>query len=231
MWPSRSLSPSPSPSSSAQSRGRILDPSERASEILFGLIMTLTFTGTLSVADAGRDDVRTMLIGALGCNIAWGVIDGIIYLMYCRSDRSAARNLFDAIVGAPRREQASALITEAIPSPLRDVLADEEVESLRQRVTALPPPSADTSLHRRDWLGGLGIFLLVVFTTFPLAIPFLLVSQVNPAMRLSNAVALVMLFLTGVVYARSIGQSPWRVGLGMVGLGLALVLMTIALGG
>jgi hypothetical protein len=32
--------------------------------------MVLTFTGSLSVAEAGREDVRTMLIGALGCNIA-----------------------------------------------------------------------------------------------------------------------------------------------------------------
>ena len=37
--------------------------------------MVLTFTGSLSVAEAGRDDVRTMLIGALGCNLAWGIID------------------------------------------------------------------------------------------------------------------------------------------------------------
>lgn len=229
MWPSRSL---PSlPTSSQPSRGRILDPSERASEILFGLIMTLTFTGTLSVADAGRDDVRTMLIGALGCNIAWGIIDGIIYLMYCRADRSAARTLYDAIKHSPDETQARTLIANAIPAPLSDLLSNDEREALRQRLLAAPPPSADTALHRRDWLGGLGICLLVVFTTFPLAIPFLLVQQVQPAMRLSNAVALVMLFLTGVVYARSIGRSPWRVGLGMVGLGLALVLLTIALGG
>jgi len=229
MWPSRSL---PSPLSSAtNTRGRILDPSERASEILFGLIMTLTFTGTLSVADAGRDDVRTMLIGALGCNIAWGIIDGIIYLMYCRADRSAARTLYDAITQSADPAQARQRIADAIPAPLSELVSADERETLRQRLLALPAPSTDTSLHRRDWLGGLGICLLVVFTTFPLAIPFLLVEQVHPAMRLSNAVALVMLFLTGVVYARSIGRSPWRVGLGMVGLGLALVLLTIALGG
>ena len=49
--------------------------------MLFGLIMVLTFTGSLSVAEADRDDVRTMLIGALGCNLAWGIIDGVLYLM------------------------------------------------------------------------------------------------------------------------------------------------------
>ena len=50
---------------------RVLDPAERISEVLFGLIMVLTFTGSLSIAEAGREDIRAMLIGALVCNIAW----------------------------------------------------------------------------------------------------------------------------------------------------------------
>src|SRR3954464_15968888 len=66
---------------SSSTRRRVLTPDERIAEVLFGLIMVLTFTGSLSVAEAGREDVRTMLIGALGCNIAWGVIDGVLYLM------------------------------------------------------------------------------------------------------------------------------------------------------
>jgi len=53
---------------------RVLEPNERISEVLFGLIMVLTFTGALSVAEAGREDIRVMLIGALGCNLAWGII-------------------------------------------------------------------------------------------------------------------------------------------------------------
>ena len=35
-------------------RERLLDPVARMSEILFGLIMALTFTGTLDVATAWR---------------------------------------------------------------------------------------------------------------------------------------------------------------------------------
>ena len=64
-----------------QASRRVLDPIDRVSEILFGLIMVLTFTGSLSVAEAGRDDTRTMLIGALGCNLAWGIIDAVLFLM------------------------------------------------------------------------------------------------------------------------------------------------------
>src|SRR4051812_40159980 len=60
---------------------RILDPMDRISEVLFGLIMALTFTLTLAVATADHIQIWTMLIGALGCNLAWGIIDGGVYLM------------------------------------------------------------------------------------------------------------------------------------------------------
>ena len=60
---------------------RILEPMERITEVLFALIMVLTFTCSFSVAGAGREEVRTMLIGALGCNLAWGIIDAVFYLM------------------------------------------------------------------------------------------------------------------------------------------------------
>ena len=68
-------------------RGRILDPIDRISEILFGLVMVLTSTNALSVISAGHADVRTMILGALGCNLAWGVIDGVLYLLGCLSER------------------------------------------------------------------------------------------------------------------------------------------------
>ena len=57
---------------------KYLDPATSMGEVLFGLIMVLTFTGSLSVAQAGHDDVRAMLIAALGCNIAWGIIDAVL---------------------------------------------------------------------------------------------------------------------------------------------------------
>lgn len=210
---------------------RILEPGERAAEILFGVIMTMTFTGTLSIVDAGRDDVRAMFIGALGCNIAWGIIDGIIYLMGCRAERSAELRMFRSVREAPDPGRARAALAAALPPVVAALLREDEVEALRLRLAAMPEPVGHDRLRRHDWLGALGVGLLVVFTTFPLALPFLLLDRVGPAMRLSNAIALVMLFLTGVVYARSIDRPPLRVGLGMTALGVVLAVLTIALGG
>ncbi|WP_372016271.1 hypothetical protein [Pseudoxanthomonas sp. 10H] len=210
---------------------RILEPGERAAEILFGVIMTMTFTGTLSIADAGRDDVRAMFIGALGCNIAWGVIDGIIYLMACRADRAAELRMFRSVHGAVDPASGRAALAAALPPLVASLLRQDEVEMLRARLAALSEPPGHARLARRDWLGALGVGLLVVFTTFPLALPFLFLDRVGPAMRLSNAIALAMLFLAGVVYARSIDRPALRVGLGMTALGVVLALLTIALGG
>jgi hypothetical protein len=68
---------------------RYLDPGERLSEILFGLIMVLTFTSTAHATLGEEQGVRELLIAALGCNIAWGIIDGGMYIMSAMLYRAA----------------------------------------------------------------------------------------------------------------------------------------------
>src|SRR6188768_3993711 len=94
---------------------RVLEPNERISEVLFGLIMVLTFTGSLSVAEAGREDVRTMLIGALGCNFAWGIIDGILYLMGSLAEKGRNLLTYRAVRSARDPGTAQQLIVDALP--------------------------------------------------------------------------------------------------------------------
>jgi hypothetical protein len=61
---------------------RHLDPASRLSEVLFGLIMMLTVTLTASVtAKSGEPGARRLLVAAVSCNIAWGIIDGVMYIM------------------------------------------------------------------------------------------------------------------------------------------------------
>ncbi len=209
---------------------RVLEPNERISEVLFGLIMVLTFTGSLSVAEAGRDDVRTMLIGALGCNLAWGIIDGVFYLMGCLAEKASDIATLRAVRQADP-ETAHRLIADAVPSALAAVLDATDLERIRQRMNQLPEPPPHPRLSWSDWRGALGVFLLVFLSTFPVAVPFIFLQSAPLAMRGSNAIAIAMLFLAGFAYGRCVGRSPWLVGLSMVGLGGLLVALTIALGG
>ena len=217
--------------SSERSSKRVLEPIDRVSEILFGLIMVLTFTGSLSIAEAGRDDVRTMLIGALGCNLAWGIIDGVLYLMGCLAEKGRGLLTFRAVRKTTDPKEAHRLIADALPPVVASVLEPVELESLHQRLKQLPEPPEHARLHKDDWLGAVAVFLLVFLCTFPVVIPFIFVSNARPALRISNAVAIVMLFLTGHAFGRMTGRHPWLVGISMVVLGLILVGLTMALGG
>jgi hypothetical protein len=209
---------------------RVLEPIDRVSEVLFGLIMVLTFTGSLSVVDAGRDDVRTMLFGALGCNLAWGLIDGLFFVMGCMAERGTRLARFRALRDAPTPTEGQRLIGEALPPQIAALLQPPELETLRQRLLSQPVP-VSPRFHASDYWGALGVFLLVFLSTFPVALPFLLVSEVGPAMRISNAVAIVLLFIAGFAFGRVSQLPPIAVGLAMVVLGLVLVGITIALGG
>lgn len=214
-----------------EAKGRILDPVDRIFEVLFALIMVLGFTGSLSVAEAGRDDIRTMLIGALGCNLAWGIIDAIMYLMARLAEKGRSLMIFRAVRGAAEPEKAQALIADHLPPLIASLLRSDELEAMRQRLWQLPEPAEHARLSREDWLGGLGVFLLVFLSTFPVVIPFMVMTSVAPAMRASNLIAISMLFITGYAYGRHSGRHPWAVGLSMVLLGVLLSAMTLALGG
>jgi VIT1/CCC1 family predicted Fe2+/Mn2+ transporter len=81
---------------------RVLEPVERVSEIIFGVLMAMTFIGALSVADSGREDVRTAMVAALGCNLAWGLADAVMYIVGTLTERTreGTRLVFDDYWGA-----------------------------------------------------------------------------------------------------------------------------------
>ena len=209
---------------------RALEPIDRVSEVLFGLIMVLTFTGSLSVAEAGREDIRTMLVGALGCNLAWGIIDAAFYLMGSLAEKGRELATLRAVREATVPERAQRLIADALPL-VGSVLEPAELEAMRLRLKQLPEPPSRARLGRDDWRGGVGVFVLVFVSTFPVTIPFMLMSDAMRAMRVSNAIAVVLLFVAGYTFGRITGRPPVLVGMGMVVFGAALVGLTIALGG
>ncbi len=212
-------------------RERVLDPIARISEVLFGLIMTLSFTGTISAATAGREEVRTLLFGALGCNIAWGLVDAVTYLMGSLIERGRDLVTIHAVRDAASPEQAHGVITGALSPVMISILTEEDVERVRQGVLRLRDLPPAHGLRKEDWIGAVGVFLLVFLSTFPVVIPFLFIHNVRLAMRMSNLVAIVMLFACGYWLAGHSGYHPWRTGLTMVALGVVLVAIVIALGG
>lgn len=215
------------------SRQRALDPVSRMSEILFGLLMVLTFTGTFSVANAGESSVRELLIASIGCNLAWGMVDGCMLVLNRLAERGHAWRLLRHLQKAPLGSaQASELMADAIPFLVTKVMKDEDVRTLHQRLLEQPVPPTSLLVGWPDLQAAVAVFLLVFLSTLPVVLPFVVLDDPLHALRASDAIALVMLFLLGLGYGRFAGaRRPWITALVFTVLGVALVAATIALGG
>ncbi len=214
---------------------RRLDPQTSLSEVLFGLIMTLTFTlgAGLLVADEGREGARQLLVAALGCNVAWGVIDAVCYLVDVMFEREQGRRLRLRIRSAPDLDSATALTAEHLDGVAAGAFADEERAAIYRRIAVhlretAPAPNRVSSA---DLVAATLSGLLVVLTTLPAAVPFMFIDDAWIALRLSNAVLLALLFASGWWWARYTTLRPLWVGVGFLLGGFVLVLVAIALGG
>jgi VIT1/CCC1 family predicted Fe2+/Mn2+ transporter len=210
-------------------RRPLLDPIEHVSEAVFGVLMAVSITGSLSIASAGEQEIRTMMIAALGCNVAWGLTDAVMYLVGTVTERSHKVALLRALVRTKDAAEAHRMIAAALPERLADAAEPAVLEALRVRLVAVPVPT--THLDVEDFMAAFSVFGLVVVSTLPVVIPFMFLHETTLAMRVSNALAIATLFFGGCLLGRHARGSPWKYGLAMAGIGIVLVAAIIALGG
>ena len=208
---------------------RVLDPIERASEAIFGVLMALSITGSLSAATAGNQEIRTLMLTALGCNLAWGLTDAAMYLVGAATEGTRKVTLLLRLQATTDSRAARRMVADNLPDRILGGLSEETLEAIRKDLVALP--ASRTALVGRDYLAALGVFLLVVLATLPVVIPFVLIRDVPIAMRVSNAVALVTLYAYGHLLGTYANRKPWHYGLAIASLGAGLVAVIMALGG
>lgn len=212
-----------------------LDPGGIFGEILFGLIMVLTFTlgAGLTIKEEGPEAVRGLLIAALGCNVAWGIIDGVMYIMGCLLDRGKRTRMLLALRGVTDETTALQAIENEMDGPLTSLLTPAERQAAYRDIWRLSSRAQPEKprIRKDDLMGGLAAGLLVILTALPGSIPFLFMDDKFQAMRASNAILLVLLFWCGFFWARFTGVNRVLAGLAMTLIGVMLVAAAIALGG
>ena len=213
---------------------RHLDPASRLGEILFGLIMvlTVTLTASFNVAE-GKKGVRQLLLAAIGSNVAWGIIDASMYVMNAMVVRRGKIRLVKAVQRASDPKAALFLVKDRVEPELQELLGPEQAEAFSKSVL---PHIAEAHITERiltkeDFYGALASFWLVFVSCLPAAIPFLIFSEPQVALRVSNFLLIVGLFYVGQKWAEYAGKSRVAFGLAMVAVGLMLVGVAILLGG
>jgi hypothetical protein len=211
---------------------RHLDPADRLGEVLFGLIMALGFTAAVRL---GREepDNRELFIGILGCNIAWGIVDCVMYILTALFDRGRRARIVRAALSAPTEESALASVGEELDDRLAPLTTAEERLTIYRWVLELARRAQQEKVRvrREDLFGGIAAGLLVILATIPIVVPYLLIQNPHAAARVSHLTGLTLLFLVGASWGRAAGGSGWRLGLGLTALGLLLVGVTVVLGG
>lgn len=212
-----------------------LDPGDALGEVLFGLIMALTWTiGSRLVLREEGLVVRDLVVATIGCNLAWGIIDAILFTLGTTFFRSRRLRLFRQVKTARDEGAALAVLAKEFPiegTPLSAKPADAEAlyRSLLALTTRAEP--VKVPLTRDDLSAAIAIFILVSATALPAVIPFFLIDDANRALRASNFLLIALLFVTGYAWARFSGGRPFYAGITMTCLGLFLVAIAVALGG
>lgn len=214
---------------------RYLDPGDALAEVLFGLIMVLTITvGTGLLAGETGLNARDLIIAAVGCNLAWGVIDGAFFILGSLFYRSRRARFFRDIRGARSEAAAMAAIQEefALDDEPLAALPDDQAR-LHQSILMLAShaPPARVTLRRSDLMAAAFVFVLVSITAVPAILPFLLFQDARLALRVSNLVLILLLFVVGYFLARFAGARPIYVGMAVMLVGIAMVCLAVVLGG
>ena len=214
---------------------RFLDPGDALGEFLFGIIMSLTFTvGARFFLAKGEFDRNELIVGALGCNIAWGIIDAVLFVIGALFFRSQRARFYRRLRDAPDEATALAAIENQFgleDEPL-DIPSDDRAQLYRTilKIGRRANP-ARIRVTKEDLVAAFIVFALVTFTAIPLIIPFLIFQDENLALRISNTVQVALLFFGGWRWGSYTDLAPWKVGLATAALGVGMSMMNVLLGG
>jgi VIT1/CCC1 family predicted Fe2+/Mn2+ transporter len=210
-----------------------LTPSERLSEALYSLILVLTVISVIEIS-LPRDQQTSsiLLFAALGTSVAWGMVDAVVYVLTGLHERNHHVRVIARVKKKPKKD-AIRQIEDELEDSLIGVLDLEERDRIAEQVYATMYNSTPKrqGVKKDDILGGVASFLISFMVVLPPVMPFVLNLPLDYAIRLSNVIAVAMLFIVGYVSGGLGGMNRIRWALTITVLGVVIVLVTILLGG
>lgn len=221
---------------------RMLDPIDRLSETIYSILILLTFTLAFRIIKVGADPwrelpstyINELLLGAIGATVAWGVIDGIMYALMSMFARGERHRLLVQLQGAGGDDEAVHVLAEEFDHMLEPITSETQRRLLYADVLdhlrfSRPQP---VGFNRDDFAGALGSVLVAVLAVLPSLVPLVLLRH-EPALaiRMSNIVSVVVLFVAGYQWGKYTGANPWKVGTLLAAVGVGMGLWAFFLGG
>jgi hypothetical protein len=221
---------------------RVLDPLDRLVEGIYSVLIVLTFTLAARALQSqsgeatvdGSKVLMQLFVAALGCAIAWGLIDGAMYVLTCVFERGKDLRLYRLIRDAPSLEDGITVLSDELDDEMGTLATSAErrqiYTSLYERLRTSPPPRG--GFEKADFAGGFGVFIVALGAALPVVLPLVILpGSVEFRLRVTNLVAFVMLFAMGYRWGQYAGGKPLLTGLLLCLLGIIMMLVAIPLGG
>jgi hypothetical protein len=205
--------------------------------ILFALLFTLSYAVLIHYGALGPSLSITygqeLFLAILGAVTAWGIIDGVLYAIGGVFARRERYRLLQYVQTSDSEEEAATAIADELDFILEPITSDEQRHALYHgMLTHLRQAERQAvRLQREDVVGAVATTLLTVVAVLPSLLPLLLFDNITFAIHISNVVSLVVIFATGYSWGNHTGTSPWKTGVLLSSVCLAMVLIAALLGG
>lgn len=221
--------------------GAYLDPIDAIFVVFFSILFALLFTLSYSflilrgILDSSflSGYGRELFFAILGAVAAWGIIDGVLYGLSEVLARNERYRLL-RYVQTGSKETGIAAIADELDFILEPITSDEQRDALyhdiREHLRRAEPQSV--GLQREDVVGAIVSVLLSVAAVVPSLLPLLLIpGNTALAIRISNVISVLVVFVTGYIWGIHTDNNPWRIGLLLSSVCLAMVVVAMLLGG
>jgi VIT1/CCC1 family predicted Fe2+/Mn2+ transporter len=218
----------------------LLDPIDRLAETIYSILILLTFTLAFRIFKLNPGEfvsaeyVNELLIAAFAATLAWGVIDGIVYVLTEVLERGERHRILWYIQSADTEQEAAAAVADELDFILEPITGEAQRARLyRDVLDHLRDSEAQpVRLKREDFVGALACVLVAIIAVLPSLAPFALFrGDYALAIRVSNVISFAVLFYAGYEWGKYTGTNPWKIGLVLVLIGVLLVVIAIPFGG
>jgi len=222
--------------------GEFIDPIDALLTVFYSIFFALLFTlsysvliyrGVISSSFAGGYG-QDLFVTILGAATAWGIIEGVLYVMSEVLTRRERHRLLQYVQTSDSDEEADLAIANELDFILEPITNDEQRHALHRHIRAYlsqAQPQA-VGLKREDVTGAAATVLLYVVAVLPSLLPLLLLPHdTRLAIHISSVVSFLVIFATGWVWGIHTGTNPWKTGFMLSSVCLAMFLVANLLGG
>jgi len=187
----------------------------RLSECFYGVMMVVILTGIINTGlPPDQNTLRLLLIGALGVNVSWGIIDGVTSMYGGLVNRADYLRIANEFRGDSRNQEKREMVARSMQGTIVENLSVEDQSKVIEMIGAGEPVKGQRyPATRADWKVAIATILIDFILIFPVVVPYFLIDNVRWAVFASHTIAIILIAGVAMVWARNLNLNTLKAGI------------------